>query len=208
MSTTAVSIARRGLGLVSGRYVTRGIPATALRFSQPSQVQGRTDGSVIPQTVSFRPGAWLTGLGGGGCSRFMSTASGGTGGGDKEDESDDDFKPQRKAVSSQPDEVSALLKKQVTDNKVMLYMKGTPSEPKCGFSAQVVRILHLEGVSFSSVNVLDYPAIREGIKQFSEWPTIPQVFVNGEFVGGCDILSQLHQSGELTTMFKEAKLED
>lgn len=88
----------------------------------------------------------------------------------------------------------------------MLYMKGTPSEPQCGFSAQVVRILHTQGVSFSSVNVLDYPPIREGIKSFSEWPTIPQVFVKGEFVGGCDIMSQMHESGELETMLKKAEL--
>ncbi|CAM9277824.1 unnamed protein product [Hapterophycus canaliculatus] len=90
----------------------------------------------------------------------------------------------------------------------MLYMKGTPAQPQCGFSKQVVSILHSQGVSFSSVNVLDYPPLREGIKTFSEWPTIPQLYVKGEFVGGCDILTQLHQSGDLETMFKEAKLRD
>ncbi|CAB1101111.1 unnamed protein product [Ectocarpus sp. CCAP 1310/34] len=125
-----------------------------------------------------------------------------------EDGSDDDFKPKRKAVPEGADEVSDLIKKQVESNPVMLYMKGTPAQPQCGFSKQVVSILHAQGVSFSSVNVLDYPALREGIKTFSEWPTIPQLYVKGEFVGGCDILTQLHQSGDLETMLKEAKLRD
>ncbi|CAM9403640.1 unnamed protein product [Ectocarpus fasciculatus] len=128
--------------------------------------------------------------------------------GEDEDGSDDDFKPKRKAVPEGADEVSGLIKKQVESNPVMLYMKGTPAQPQCGFSKQVVSILHSQGVSFSSVNVLDYPPLREGIKTFSEWPTIPQLYVKGEFVGGCDILTQLHQSGDLETMFKEAKLKD
>ncbi|CAM9250424.1 unnamed protein product [Ectocarpus sp. 6 AP-2014] len=135
--------------------------------------------------------------------RRFAAASGGD-----EDGSDDDFKPKRKAVPEGADEVSDLIKKQVESNPVMLYMKGTPAQPQCGFSKQVVSILHSEGVSFSSVNVLDYPPLREGIKTFSEWPTIPQLYVKGEFVGGCDILTQLHQSGDLETMLKEAKLKD
>lgn len=154
--------------------------------------------------ISPYRGAWSQGSRALFCSasrRWFSTTGGG-----KEEESDDDFKPQRKAVSTNPDEVSDLIRKQIESNNVMLYMKGTPSEPQCGFSAQVVRILHTQGVSFSSVNVLDYPPIREGIKSFSEWPTIPQVFVKGEFVGGCDIMSQMHESGELETMLKKAEL--
>ncbi|CBJ32952.1 Glutaredoxin [Ectocarpus siliculosus] len=135
--------------------------------------------------------------------RRFAAASGGD-----EDGSDDDFKPKRKAVPEGADEVSDLIKKQVESNPVMLYMKGTPAQPQCGFSKQVVSILHSQGVSFSSVNVLDYPPLREGIKTFSEWPTIPQLYVKGEFVGGCDILTQLHQSGDLETMLKEAKLKD
>jgi Grx4 family monothiol glutaredoxin len=72
--------------------------------------------------------------------------------------------------------------------------------------SQVVRILHAQGVDFSSVNILDYPAIREGVKKFSDWPTIPQVYVNGEFIGGCDIVTQQHKSGELAQLFKDAGL--
>eukprot|EP01138_Halocafeteria_seosinensis_P002033 gb/GECG01002082.1/.p1 GENE.gb/GECG01002082.1/~~gb/GECG01002082.1/.p1 ORF type:complete len:158 (+),score=17.39 gb/GECG01002082.1/:1-474(+) len=78
-----------------------------------------------------------------------------------------------------------------------LFMKGTPEQPMCGFSAQVVKALHDEGLDFHSVNVLDHPEIREGVKKYSDWPTIPQLYVNGEFIGGCDIVINLHQSGEL-----------
>ncbi|CAM9421686.1 unnamed protein product [Ascophyllum nodosum] len=129
-------------------------------------------------------------------------------GGVKGDDSDDDFKPKRKVVSDNPDDVADLIKNQVESNPVMVYMKGTPSEPQCGFSARVVRILHVQGVSFSSVNVLDYPAIREGVKTYTDWPTVPQVFVNGEFVGGSDIMMQMQESGELEALLKEAKLRD
>ena len=86
----------------------------------------------------------------------------------------------------------------------MLYMKGNPSQPMCGFSATVVQVLQNEGVDFSSVNVLDYTNIREGVKKFSEWPTIPQLYVNGEFIGGCDIITQMHENGELADLFKES----
>lgn len=79
----------------------------------------------------------------------------------------------------------------------MLYMKGNPKMPMCGFSATVVKVLQDEGVDFSSVNVLDYPAIREGVKNYSQWPTIPQLYVDGEFIGGCDIITSMHESGEL-----------
>eukprot|EP00968_Pinguiococcus_pyrenoidosus_P009777 scaffold757_cov246-Pinguiococcus_pyrenoidosus.AAC.23 len=86
----------------------------------------------------------------------------------------------------------------------MLYMKGTPNQPQCGFSAQVSKIMAVQGVDFASVNVLDYPLLRECIKEYSSWPTIPQLYVNGEFIGGCDIVTQMHQSGELEELFKEA----
>ena len=79
--------------------------------------------------------------------------------------------------------------------------------PMCGFSARVVKILQQEGVDFSSVNVLDYPTIREGVKKYSDWPTIPQLYVNGEFIGGCDIVTSLHESGELADLFKQEKTE-
>ena len=101
------------------------------------------------------------------------------------------------------DEALKLIKQHVEANRVMLYMKGNPSQPMCGFSARVVQVLQAEGVDFSSVNVLDYPTIREGIKKFSDWPTIPQLYVDGEFVGGCDIVTSMHESGELTEVLKK-----
>lgn len=91
-------------------------------------------------------------------------------------------------------------------NDVMLYMKGTPSRPQCGFSGQAVRILNVVGVDFSSVNVLEYNAIREGIKIYSEWPTVPQLYIKGEFIGGADIMSSMYNEGELEKLLKEKKL--
>jgi monothiol glutaredoxin len=88
----------------------------------------------------------------------------------------------------------------IDQNPVMLYMKGTPMFPQCGFSARVVQILTHVGVPFQSANVLEDAELREGIKQFSQWPTIPQLYVKGEFVGGCDILTEMFQSGELETL--------
>ena len=90
------------------------------------------------------------------------------------------------------------IKEQVEANPVVLYMKGTPQMPQCGFSAMAVQVLQACGVSsFASVNVLADPEIRQGIKEFANWPTIPQLYVNGEFVGGADILREMYQSGEL-----------
>ncbi|WP_298285350.1 Grx4 family monothiol glutaredoxin [Acidocella sp.] len=86
---------------------------------------------------------------------------------------------------------------------VVLFMKGTPLFPQCGFSARVVQVLRHAGVPFASVNVLEEPEIREGIKQFSNWPTIPQLYVKGEFVGGCDIITEMYQTGELQTLLTE-----
>ncbi len=94
--------------------------------------------------------------------------------------------------------VQDTIREQVTGHRVVLYMKGTPQFPQCGFSATVAHILKLCGVDeYFSVNVLADDAIREGIKEFASWPTIPQLYVNGEFVGGCDILREMYQSGEL-----------
>jgi monothiol glutaredoxin len=90
------------------------------------------------------------------------------------------------------------IKDQVTTHPVVLYMKGTPRFPQCGFSATAVQILNACGVQeFFSVNVLEEPEIRQGIKEYANWPTIPQLYVNGEFVGGSDILREMYQSGEL-----------
>ena len=86
---------------------------------------------------------------------------------------------------------------------VVLFMKGTPVFPMCGFSSKVVQALRATGVDFEAVNVLEDEAIRQGIKTFTNWPTIPQLYIKGEFVGGCDIVSQLYHSGELQTMVED-----
>jgi monothiol glutaredoxin len=91
----------------------------------------------------------------------------------------------------------------LTDNPVMLYMKGTAMFPQCGFSARVVQILSHLGVPFQTANVLEDMELRESIKHFSNWPTIPQLYVKGEFVGGCDIVTEMFQSGELETLLTE-----
>jgi monothiol glutaredoxin len=95
------------------------------------------------------------------------------------------------------------IKSDITTNPVMLYMKGNAMFPQCGFSARVVQILTHMGVPFQTANVLEDAELRDGIKQFSNWPTIPQLYVKGEFVGGCDIITEMFQSGELTTVLSE-----
>ena len=96
-----------------------------------------------------------------------------------------------------------LIKEQVTKNKVVLYMKGTPDFPQCGFSANAVGILKECGVKdMFTVNVLENPEIRQGIKEYANWPTIPQLYINGEFIGGSDFVSEMYQSGELQTLLK------
>jgi len=99
--------------------------------------------------------------------------------------------------------IDAVIKQQISENPVVLYMKGTPQFPQCGFSSKAVQLLKASGVEkFLAVNVLENPEIREGIKTFSEWPTIPQLYVNGEFVGGSDIMTEMYQAGELQTLFQ------
>ena len=90
----------------------------------------------------------------------------------------------------------------ITSNDVVLYMKGTPVFPQCGFSAAVVQCLSHMGVKFKGIDILTDPSLRQGIKEFSQWPTIPQLYVKGEFVGGCDIVREMYQSGELQEMLK------
>ncbi len=98
-------------------------------------------------------------------------------------------------------DVQELIKQQVTSNPVVLYMKGTAQFPQCGFSANAVRILHAVGVKdFLSVDVLANPDIRQGIKDYANWPTIPQLYINGEFIGGSDIMTEMYQSGELQVL--------
>jgi monothiol glutaredoxin len=93
--------------------------------------------------------------------------------------------------------------KDIAENDVLLFMKGNPVMPQCGFSAAVVHILSELGVKFKSVDVLKDPEIRQGIKEFSNWPTIPQLYVKGEFVGGCDIVKEMFENGELDTFLKD-----
>jgi len=93
--------------------------------------------------------------------------------------------------------VQTAIKSKIDANPVMLFMKGTPQFPQCGFSAAVVQILDFLGVEYGSENVLADPSIRQGIKDFSDWPTIPQLYVKGEFVGGCDIVREMFETGEL-----------
>ena len=96
------------------------------------------------------------------------------------------------------------IQSEISSDDVVLFMKGSPMFPQCGFSAATVQALTMLGVKFSSVDVLQDMEIREGIKQFSNWPTIPQLYVKGEFVGGCDIVREMHESGELLELFKGA----
>jgi len=93
--------------------------------------------------------------------------------------------------------VADRIKRDVTDNDVVLFMKGTPVFPQCGFSAAVVQVLTHLGVKFKGIDVLADPSLRQGIKEFSSWPTIPQLYVKGEFVGGCDIIREMYETGEL-----------
>jgi monothiol glutaredoxin len=95
------------------------------------------------------------------------------------------------------DDTQARIKQLIDDHKVMLFMKGTKSFPQCGFSNAVVQVLKREGVAFETFNILQDPAVREGIKVFSNWPTLPQLYINGKFIGGCDITVEMHESGEL-----------
>jgi monothiol glutaredoxin len=100
-------------------------------------------------------------------------------------------------------DASTQIKDMINSNDVVLYMKGTKSMPQCGFSSRVAGVLNYMGVDYTDVNVLADDAIRQGIKEFSDWPTIPQLYVKGEFVGGCDIITEMTLSGELDTMFDE-----
>lgn len=95
------------------------------------------------------------------------------------------------------------IRQDITDNPVVLYMKGTPVFPQCGFSATVVQILSHVGVKFKGIDVLQDPGLRQGIKEFADWPTIPQLYVKGEFVGGCDIVREMYETGELEQLMTE-----
>ena len=95
------------------------------------------------------------------------------------------------------------IEKLISENPVVLFMKGTPEFPQCGFSGQVIQILEYVGAPVVGVNVLEDAEIRQGVKEYANWPTIPQLYVKGEFVGGCDIIREMFQAGELQTLLKE-----
>ena len=97
------------------------------------------------------------------------------------------------------------IKNDIENNPIMLYMKGTKLMPMCGFSSTVVNILNAYEVDYETINILEDPEIRIKLSEYSDWPTIPQLFVNGEFIGGCDIAMELHQKGELKEIFNKAK---
>ena len=105
------------------------------------------------------------------------------------------------------DEVQKSIGEAVKANDVLLFMKGTPTFPQCGFSSVVVQVLDYLGVEYQAVNVLEDQAVREGIKAFSDWPTIPQLYVKGEFVGGCDIVKEMFEAGELKDFMAEKGIE-
>ena len=96
--------------------------------------------------------------------------------------------------------VQDQIREDIQNNKVIVYMKGNPAAPMCGFSARVIDILKSCNVEFATRNVLENSALRQGIKDFTDWPTIPQVFINGEFIGGCDIMVEMHANGELAKL--------
>jgi len=99
------------------------------------------------------------------------------------------------------------IKQDLADNDVVLYMKGTPVFPQCGFSAAVVQVLSHIGVKFHGIDVLQDPGLRQGVKEFASWPTIPQLYVKGEFVGGCDIIREMYETGELTDLLQNSGIE-
>src|ERR1700741_4138882 len=101
-------------------------------------------------------------------------------------------------------DVNERIKQQLTSYPVLLYMKGTPDFPQCGFSAKTVSVLRAVGAKFAYINIFEDPEIREGLKRYSNWPTFPQLYVNGELVGGCDITIELYESGELQQIVSEA----
>ena len=101
------------------------------------------------------------------------------------------------------DQIKNLIQEHINSNEVCLFMKGTPDAPQCGFSMAVTNMLKILEVNFKAINVLENQALREGIKVFSDWPTIPQLYIKKEFVGGCDIIKEMYESGELKKIFDD-----
>ncbi|KAL5730322.1 Monothiol glutaredoxin-S15 [Ranunculus cassubicifolius] len=117
----------------------------------------------------------------------------------------DDFKPTDKLSTSS---LKDLVEKDVKENPVMIYMKGVPEQPQCGFSSLAVRVLNLYSVPLSARNILENPELKTAVKGFSNWPTFPQIFIKGEFVGGSDIILNMHQTGELKDKLQDLSSED
>ncbi len=103
-------------------------------------------------------------------------------------------------------DIQSKIKEIVDNNKIVVFMKGTPDAPQCGFSAQVIQVLNAVGAKPVGINVLADPEVRNGIKEFTNWPTIPQIFVNGKYIGGCDIVTEMYDNGELKEKLKTAGL--
>ena len=103
-------------------------------------------------------------------------------------------------------QVKEQIEKEINDNKICLFMKGTPDAPQCGFSMAVANILKILNVEFKGVNVLENQELRQGIKEYSDWPTIPQLYIKGEFIGGCDIIKEMFDKGDLQTKLKEKNI--
>jgi monothiol glutaredoxin len=106
-------------------------------------------------------------------------------------------------MSNIDEDVQSRIEKEINSNDVVLFMKGTPVFPQCGFSSMVSQVLSHIGVEFKGVDVLAEPTLRDGIKSFSDWPTIPQLYYKGEFIGGCDIVKEMHENGELKELFSK-----
>ncbi|HIG08871.1 MAG TPA: Grx4 family monothiol glutaredoxin [Alphaproteobacteria bacterium] len=106
-------------------------------------------------------------------------------------------------MSDIDEDVQSRIEKEINSNDVVLFMKGTPVFPQCGFSSMVSQVLSHIGVEFKGVDVLAEPTLRDGIKSFSDWPTIPQLYYKGEFIGGCDIVKEMHENGELKELFSK-----
>ena len=104
------------------------------------------------------------------------------------------------------DQVKSLINNEITNNDVCLFMKGTPDAPQCGFSMAVSNMLKILEVNYKGINVLESQSLREGIKEFSDWPTIPQVYIKGEFIGGCDIVKEMYENGELKKIFENKSI--
>ena len=103
-------------------------------------------------------------------------------------------------------DIKQLIEDEINNNEVCLFMKGTPDAPQCGFSMAVSNMLKILKVKYKGINVLENEQVRQGIKEFSEWPTIPQLYVKKDFIGGCDIIKEMYENGELQTLLKEKKL--